>query len=165
MNQLRRLIVWLSRIHRCQGFGIQSPTDYAFVRYVVNEHWPYYAYESLKDNNWLTQKMGRLYFRMANWRQPTIMLSDCYQKYWQAGCKSLRFDNYLEKVQLARVLVEDRSDCELLLTKCDERSVLVVPGSLFAGNLPFIGLNLEPRDYFEPPQGHDAVVNAPKVEF
>ena len=128
MNQLRRLIVWLSRIHRCQGFGIQSPTDYAFVRYVVNEHWPYYAYESLKDNNWLTQKMGRLYFRMANWRQPTIMLSDCYQKYWQAGCKSLRFDNHLEKVQLARVLVEDRSDCELLLTKCDERSVLVVDG-------------------------------------
>jgi len=39
------------------------------------------------------------------------------------------------------------------------------PGSLFAGNLPFFGLNLEQRDYFEPPQGHDAVVNAPKVQF
>jgi len=45
------------------------------------------------------------------------------------------------------------------------RSIRQFPGSLFAGNLPVIGLNLEPRDYFEPPQGHDAVVNAPKVEF
>ena len=36
---------------------------------------------------------------------------------------------------------------------------------LFAGNLPFVGLNLEQRDYFEPPQGHEAVVIAPKVEF
>ena len=45
------------------------------------------------------------------------------------------------------------------------RTIRQFPGSLFAGNLPFIGLNLEPRDYFEPPQGHDAVVNAPKVQF
>ena len=44
---IRRWLVWLSRIHRVWGFGIQSPTDYAFVRYVVNEHWPYYAYEEL----------------------------------------------------------------------------------------------------------------------
>ena len=34
------------------------------------------------------------------------------------------------------------------------------PGSMFAGDL-----GLAPRDYFEPPKGHDAVVNAPKVEF
>jgi len=45
------------------------------------------------------------------------------------------------------------------------RTIRQFPGSLFAGNLPFVGLNLEPRDYFEPPQGHDAVVIAPKVEF
>ena len=45
------------------------------------------------------------------------------------------------------------------------RTIRQFPGSLFAGNLPFFGLNLEQRDYFEPPQGHDAVVNAPKVQF
>ena len=45
------------------------------------------------------------------------------------------------------------------------RTIRQFPGSLFAGNLPVVGLNLEQRDYFEPPQGHDAVVNAPKVEF
>ena len=49
--------------------------------------------------------------------------------------------------------------------KTFNRTIRQFPGSLFAGNLPFIGLNLEPRDYFEPPAGHDAVVNAPKVSF
>ena len=45
------------------------------------------------------------------------------------------------------------------------RTIRQFPGSLFAGNLPFVGLNLEQRDYFEPPQGHEAVVIAPKVQF
>jgi LemA protein len=49
--------------------------------------------------------------------------------------------------------------------KTFNRTIRQFPGSLFAGNLPLIGLNLEAREYFEPPQGHDAVVNAPKVEF
>ena len=49
--------------------------------------------------------------------------------------------------------------------KSFNRTIRQFPGSLFAGNLPVVGLNLEQRDYFEPPQGHDAVVNAPKVEF
>ena len=93
MNQLRRWLIWLSRIHRCRGFGIQSPTDYAFVRYVVNEHWPYYAYDSLPDDPWLTSKLGKLYFRLANWRQPTVMLADRYQSYWQAGCRKICFMN------------------------------------------------------------------------
>jgi LemA protein len=49
--------------------------------------------------------------------------------------------------------------------KSFNRTIRQFPGSLFAGNLPVVGLNLEPREYFEPPQGHDAVVVAPKVEF
>ena len=48
--------VWLRRIHRSGGFGIQSPKDYAFVRYVVNEHWPYYAYDTYESNA-LTNKV------------------------------------------------------------------------------------------------------------
>lgn len=49
--------------------------------------------------------------------------------------------------------------------KTFNRTIRQFPGSLFAGNLPVVGLNLEQREYFEPPQGHDAVVVAPKVEF
>ena len=50
----------MRRIGHCRGFGIQSPTDFMFVREVVNEHWPYYAYtETGKDDNWLRKKMGQ----------------------------------------------------------------------------------------------------------
>ena len=82
-------IVWLSRIGHCRGFGIQSPGDYWFVRYVINEHWPYYQYNTLgKGDDWLTQKVGRLLFRIANWRQPSVIDSSAYQEYLQAGCRN-----------------------------------------------------------------------------
>ena len=82
-------VVWLSRIGHCRGFGIQSPGDYWFVRYVINEHWPYYQYNTLgKGDDWLTQKVGRLLFRIANWRQPSVIDSSAYQEYLQAGCRN-----------------------------------------------------------------------------
>lgn len=82
-------VVWLSRIGHCRGFGIQSPGDYWFVRYVINEHWPYYQYNMLgKGDDWLTQKVGRLLFRIANWRQPSVIDSSAYQEYLQAGCRN-----------------------------------------------------------------------------
>ena len=123
-----RWLVWLSRIHKCRGFGIQSPTDYAFVCDVINEHWPYYAYDEFPDTDWLTTKLGRLYFRLANWRQPSEMLTDQWQCYWQAGCRKTRFGDSIEKVQLARVEVEDQQQWKQLLTKCDQQSVVVVEG-------------------------------------
>ena len=49
MLELRRIIVWLCRIRRCRGFGIQSPWAYRIVRYVINEHYPYYAYGPLSE--------------------------------------------------------------------------------------------------------------------
>ena len=128
MNQLKAWLVWLSRIHRCRGFGIQSPTDYSFVRYVINEHWPYYAYEQLHSNDWLVQKLGHLYFRLSNWRQPKLMLVDEFQQYWQAGCNKTVFSTNISKVELARVTIEDNDKWEELLTKCDQNSVIVVEG-------------------------------------
>lgn len=129
MNQLKRCLVWLARLHRCRGFGIQSPTDYAFVRYVVNEHWPYYAYATLTDKYWLKQKLGRFYFRLANWRQPQTMLTDDYLQYFKAGCKKTQFVvAYSGIVDLARVDVENYAEYESLLARCDARSVLVVEG-------------------------------------
>ena len=125
---IRRWLVWLSRIHRVWGFGIQSPSDYAFVRYVVNEHWPYYAYEELTDKDWLTEKLGRLYFRLANWRQPRVMQEDRYQRYWQAGCRKTRFTADVDTVELARIEVEDIMTWNQLLPKCNDQSVVVVEG-------------------------------------
>lgn len=127
MNQARRWLVWLSRIHRCRGFGIQSPTDYAFVRYVVNERWPYYAYDRLKAAGWLQQKMGRLYLRMANWRQPTVMQADQWQQWWQAGCLRTRFtDSMPERVEIARIDITDTELWEQLTGRTDEHSVVII---------------------------------------
>jgi hypothetical protein len=129
MNQLKRWLIWFSRIHECRGFGIQSPTDYAFVRYVVNEHWPYYAYERLDNNqDWLSRKLGKLYFRLANWRQPQCMLSDEYQEYWREGCRGIRFTSDIAKVELARILIDDYDGYEWLVSRCDVQSVIVVEG-------------------------------------
>ena len=128
MTQLRRWLVWLSRIHHCRGFGIQSPTDYAFVRYVVNEHWPYYAYDDLTDPDWLRQKLGRLYFRLANWRQPNSMIIDSYQHYWQAGCKKTRFLSDIKQVELTRIDINDKDAWDKMLPLCNEHSVIVVEG-------------------------------------
>ena len=129
MNMLMRPLVWLSRVTCCRGFGIQSPTDYRFVRYVVNKHWPYYAYSELPDDDWLTRKLGRLYFRLSNWRQPHTMLADKWQRYWQAGCRKTCFQPSLpDKVELARVDIDDEDGFDALLPLVDERSVIVVEG-------------------------------------
>lgn len=131
-----RWLVWLSRIHCCRGFGIQSPTDYAFVRYVVNEHWPYYAYNELHEGDWLREKLGRLYLRLANWRQPAIILSDDYQQWWLAGCKKAKcMPNLsplapcplpLNNIELAHISINQWDDFLSFLPKCDQQTVLVV---------------------------------------
>ena len=130
MNQLTHCLVWLSRAHCCRGFGIQSPSDYSFVRYVINEHWPYYAYEQLDGGDWLYRKLGRLYFRLANWRQPSVMLQDEYQPYLQAGCRSTVFSARVDKVELGRVAIDDLEGWEEMVSKCDAQSVVIVENLL-----------------------------------
>lgn len=91
MNRLRHIFVWLSRVTHSRGFGIQSPNDYWIERHVINETLPYYSYATMgQDDDWLTQKLGRLYFRLANWRQPSLICSDRYQEYLHAGCRTAR---------------------------------------------------------------------------
>lgn len=123
---IKRWFVWLSRIRHCKGFGIQSPTDYAFVRYVVNEHWPYYAYDNLRGNDSLDTKLGKLYFRLSNWRQPHIMLYDRWNEWWKAGCRSIRFTDEIDRVELLLIDVEDIDVWQRMMTLCDEQSVVVV---------------------------------------
>ena len=132
MINLKRIYVWLSRLPYCRGFGIQSPTDYAFVRYVVNEHWQYYAYKQLDrlDGDWLEHKLGRLYFRLANWRQPSKIMEDEYTPYWQAGCNHVCLTKEMESMELVRVRMSDVNLSLLhnIYNKVDNQSVLIVEG-------------------------------------
>ena len=128
MNRLTRLLVWIRRIGHCRGFGIQSPNDYWLVRYVINEHWPYYQYETVgRGDDWLTRKLGRLYFRLANWRQPRVVMADSYRMYFQAGCRRAVFG---ESSELVLMTLDGgwRERLEWLCQQADERSVLVVEG-------------------------------------
>jgi len=127
-NQLKAAGVWLRRIGHCRGFGIQSPSDYWLVRYVINEHWPYYQYEALgKDDDWLTKKLGRLCFRIANWRQPAVIESSAFRDYLQAGCRKAVWGESSELMVLS--LEGDwRSRLSYIYNKVSADSVLIVTG-------------------------------------
>lgn len=126
MNRLTHIFVSLSRIHHSLGFGIQSPTDYMFSRVVINQHLPYYAYEWLGKNDcWLKRKLGLLYFRLANWRQPSEVIDRVgASDYLIAGCRKARIVADGQKVELALVDIGD--DVTSLLERCDDRSLVCV---------------------------------------
>ena len=128
VNQLKAAGIWLRRIGHCRGFGIQSPSDYWLVRYVINEHWPYYQYEALGQNDdWLTKKLGRLCFRIANWRQPVVIESSVYREYFQAGCRKAVWGESSELVVLS--LEGDwRRRLSYIYNKVSADSVLIVTG-------------------------------------
>lgn len=125
MNRVRRAIVWLRRIWHCRGFGIQSPTDYRFVRNVINETWPYYAYDDLADEaDWLKRKLGRLYLRLANDRQPRRVIDKVgVIDYVKAGCRKAEQVEDVDEVELA--IVPIAIDYDRLLNRCGERSIVV----------------------------------------
>ena len=79
MYHLERLWIWLTRLTCCRGFGIQSPSAYSFVRYVVNEHYPYYAYadlcQQLPNISKRERKLGEFFFRLANFAQVVASLA------------------------------------------------------------------------------------------
>ena len=142
------LLVWLSRIGHCRGFGVQSPTDYRFVRYVINEHAPYYAYDDLArrlpDLDGLTRKMCKLYFRLSNHCQTASFVDvvpsdEAYRLYVKTACHKTRTIDLNPRYEvmepidtpfLARATCceENMGVIRCLLEKADESSVVVVEG-------------------------------------
>ena len=114
---LKRIILWVFRMGYSRGFGVQSPSAYSFLRYVVNEHYPYYAYQNLKKEsgnvNPLITKLSCLYFRLANFCQSEVWYdykagNDIYKRYVVAGCKSTSFVSFnevddIDTFQIARI--------------------------------------------------------------
>ena len=134
MNRLQQSLVWLRRVWHCRGFGIQSPTDYRFVRYVINEHWPYYCYEQLgKNDNCTSKKLGRLYFRLANHLQPTTIIDKVGAgEYLKAGCSKARIIDHTQGLAdigpdqtIDLALVPIQTEFQRLFSSCNEKSVVV----------------------------------------
>jgi hypothetical protein len=91
---------WIHRMGYSRGFGVQSPSAYSFIRYVLTEHYPYYAYDELKMRfksfDHATKKKGRLYFRLANYAQASHWFDyhsaeQPYAVYVHEGCRKTVF--------------------------------------------------------------------------
>ena len=133
ISRYKTWLVWLRRCAHSRGFGIQSPIDYEFVRYVVNEHWDYYAYSRLgKEDDWLHRKLGRLYFRITNRLQPTVVESSDYHNYIRAACRNVRFGDSSEFIIIPHERC-DRASLDAIYNKVGESSVLVVEGIYESG--------------------------------
>lgn len=138
-----RMLVWLRRIRHCRGFGVQSPSDYRFVRYVVNERYPYYAYADLAAEmpgiGRRTRKLCELYFRLANFRKPAVVIDllptmPAYTRYIQAGCRRSTVRQQLPRDGSAAEMVRLplTAECRLLFEQvvsvADENTLLILEG-------------------------------------
>lgn len=141
---------WLCRSKYCRGFGVQSPSAYSFIRYVINEHYPYYAYSELKERLVMSSrqhKVGRLLFRLANYWQPEkcYCIESLYFPYIKAGChKSVICsldDLYDSSTKKLIVLDLDHTDKDELYSSilpfCNESTLLVVLGLNHGKNKQF----------------------------
>ena len=102
MSILLRGYNWVRRFrHRC-GYGVHSPSDFAFITNVVYEKLPYYAYTHLHQLRRVTpplphhrEKTDKFFFRMVNFLQPCRILewgtgSGLSTIYLSTGCKQCK---------------------------------------------------------------------------
>ena len=73
-NRLKRILIWLSRIDKCRGFGIQSPWAYAMATNVINANSHADVCEILKRKHHYSDVVYRhlceLMYRLADELQP-----------------------------------------------------------------------------------------------
>lgn len=135
---------WIHRMGYSRGFGVQSPSAYSFIRYVLTEHYPYYAYDELKMRfksfDHATKKKGRLYFRLANYAQASHwfdyhLAEQPYAAYVHEGCRKTVFQAIDGKTiphtfRIARLsMTEDyQAVYEALCKVATDDSILILEG-------------------------------------
>lgn len=160
MYLFKRMIVWLIRSRHSRGMGVQSPSAYRFIRYVISEHYPYYAYGDLGRKAFSISKrrakLCRFYFRLSNFCQPQVIFNyaprtQAYEAYMQRGCKKAHILTQqpgqpdvlssIDKLDMARIsLVGDyASVVDKAMSKAHTKSVFVVE---------HIKRNSETREYW-----------------
>ena len=145
---------WLRRCGCSRGFGVQSPSAYAFIRYVINEHYPYYAYRELQERlTWLDKRghqTGRLLLRLANFWQSEICIVNehRFDAYLHEGCRKakrvemeqpiLKDNQFLKETRgMKRMMVIDLEKMGMeevrtqVLPLCDDQTMLVLLGNLY----------------------------------
>lgn len=71
---------WLLRWRTSRGFGVQSPSAYQFIKFVVREDWAYYRYKNIESKySESTQKqinVLKCFFRLSNFWQADIAVME-----------------------------------------------------------------------------------------
>lgn len=128
--KVQRYLHWLRRIKYCRGFGVQSPSAYRFIRYVINEHYPYYAYDELRNElprlDSLTRKRMELYFRISNYRQASLWLDLCERNdviatYVGRGCHATQVRRITD---LRQITADDRIEVLRICPTAGSEAVL-----------------------------------------
>lgn len=126
---------------------MQSPWAYSFVRYVINEHCPYYGYDRLRkefpDATACMRKTGFFYLRLANFSQPLRVVSlhsrgDACEKFrrecFLAGCKRTEYELADEREKVA-ASVARRSEDGAITVCCGASAASADFVSTLAGQL------------------------------
>ncbi len=154
VGKLRRLCVWLGRIGCCRGFGVQSPWAYSFVRYVINEHFPYYKYAALRKK-WhalgaAERKVCEFCFRLANYAKLGAVLivslstddelHNALRAYFKAGRRKCEVGS-CEGQELSAALRDAKKNGKVPV------AVVVSPSSVEALDLSELANSLSCGDY------------------
>jgi hypothetical protein len=126
---------WIRRKRNSIGYGVQSPSDFHFVRHVLREKSPYYAYSTLKDMGTrygdqlkhVPTSTHKLLFRITNYVQPdTIvevgagfsifaMAMACPSAQCTAITSSVSHGNLLRSIQATQSTIEVRNGDEITI--------------------------------------------------
>ena len=142
VGHMKERLARLARWRGTQGFGVQSPSAYRFIRYVVCEQDPYYCYDDLLQRfpNITGQKLRlyRLYFRLSNYAQAVEWIvnggwTSELDAYVRAGCHCTRLSSAPSSAVGYRVFLMRFMDgwqhfCDEVLGQADESVMLVVEG-------------------------------------
>lgn len=89
MNRIKRYYTAFRRYNRSKGYGVHSPFAYNFIRNVLREKYPYYAYSELKEQRkrakvlsvkksgqqrLISYSNAKMIFRIARYFNPDIIL-------------------------------------------------------------------------------------------
>jgi len=144
MVDLRKILAQISRFKHSRGFGVQSPWAYDLICNVINEQYPFYAYDemaqSLNSQNEETQKLCKLFIRLANRRQPTniIMYGEdvsLYEPFLRRGCMKAQVEHvedlnslHLQKIDM--LLISTQKDYlayfDQILNYLDNDSMVII---------------------------------------
>ena len=141
LRMLRRCLARLSRFPRSHGFGVQSPFAYHLIRDVLCARVPEdvcSSFEQQQKQSWHMRSLGRLFFRLAQYWHPDIILDMDgsvlpYHQYLVVGCPHVAFHScpgalpsYAHVKRLVFCSATSNISVDTILSSCDQQSLLIV---------------------------------------